>query len=185
MLENIINFVNGAFERASNRENLEHFEKAVYWVKQLMPDADKAMCIAAYGHDISRAFRKTNTKETFKDREFNDPEILADHQEEGARIICELLRERQYDESSTQRVYNMIRHHEEGGDKESDVVMDADSLSYFETNVFKHVTRLVKSLGKEKVRRKVDWMYHRMSSEDVKQIAKPKYDAAIKILDAK
>ena len=77
----------------------------------------------------------------------------------------------------------MVRHHEEGGDEESDIIKDADSLSYFDTNVTKHASKLVNVLGKEKVRNKINWMFNRISSEKAKELARPKYEEGIKLLD--
>ena len=109
---------------------------------------------------------------------------MADYQEEGARIITKFLMEKNYDSKAIDRVYNMVRHHEEGGDPESDFIKDADSLSYFEVNAEKHIKKLAPILGKDKIRRKFYFMYNRISSLKAKEIAKPMYDKAIASLDS-
>ena len=143
MLDQVIEFVNESFSQGvMGAGSIPHFERALYWVKQLKPDADEAIQIAVYAHDIQRAFRTTNTEDTFKDKEFNDPEFLEEHQKKGAEIITAFLRERGYKDLDVTRVYNMVRYHEEGGDRESDLVKDADSLSYFEMNLLdKHYVK--------------------------------------------
>ena len=37
-------------------EKQKHFDRTLYWVLKLKPDADEAFQIAAYSHDIRRAF---------------------------------------------------------------------------------------------------------------------------------
>ncbi len=183
MLDQVKKFVNESFNQGNNEKSMAHFEQAVYWLKILKPDADEPMQIAAYAHDIGRAFRKTNTAETFKDKEFNDPHVLAEHGETGARIISEFLKNEGYNKEAISRIYNMVRYHEEGGDVESDLIKDADSLSYLEVNAPKFVEKLVKPLGKEKIKRKIDWMYNRISSMKAKELAKLYYNKAIKLLE--
>ncbi|MBU0706068.1 HD domain-containing protein [Patescibacteria group bacterium] len=175
MLEQVIKFVNKSFEKCATGKSVAHFESTLHWIKELRPEADEPILIAAYAHDIQRAFRETNTENTFKNIELNDPDLLKHHQQEGSKIICNFLESKGYDKKGIKRIGNMIAHHEEGGDEESDLIKDADSISYFYTNANKHVTETVKTLGKEKIRNKIDWMYNRITSEKAKKIAKPKY----------
>ncbi|MBI2128808.1 DUF4202 family protein [Candidatus Woesearchaeota archaeon] len=184
MLDKVMSYVNKSFEQCVTSKSVKHFENAVYWVKKLKPDADEAVLIAAYSHDIQRAFRKTNTSETFKILDFNNPALLEEHQEEGARLISDFLKKEGYDEKNIQRVYNMVRHHEEGGDEESNLIKDADSISYFETNSFRHIKHDAPILGKEKVRGKIEWMYNRISSKKARKIAEPMYKKALKLLES-
>ena len=178
MLEKVKQFVLESFSQGANEKNMDHFERAVYWLQRLKPDADEPMLIAAYAHDLGRAFREQDTANFFKDKEFDDPEILASHQEGGAKIISEFLKKQNYNPDDIKRIYNMVRYHEEGGDVESDLIKDADSISYLEVNVKKFLGWLDK-LGKEKVRRKIDWMYERISSPQARELAKPFYDKAL------
>ena len=92
-------------------------------------------------------------------------------------------KEKDYDEENIRRVQNMVRYHEEGGDEESDVIKDADSLSYFDTNAAKHAQKFASIIGKEKVRRKIDWMFDRITSEKAKEIARPKYEEVLRLLE--
>jgi hypothetical protein len=183
MLEEVIEFVDNSFKFCATEYDPSHFQRTVYWASQLRPSADEAILIAAYAHDIQRAFRPTNTEQTFRDREMNDAEFLRLHQQKGAEIIADFLRTKNYDERYVQRVYNIVNHHEEGGDDESDLVKDADSLSYFETNAIKHAQKTSRSVGKEKIRRKIEWMFNRISSLKAKQIAKTKYEEVLRLLD--
>lgn len=181
MLDKVKQFVNESFGKGVNEKGSEHFEQTIYWTRQLKPDADEPILIAAYAHDIARAFRKENSEETFQNKEFDDLEILKEHQEEGARIMADFLRKEGYDESSIKRVYDMILHHEEGGDEESNLIKDADSISYLETNAVKH-TKLINNLGKDKIKNKIDWMYNRISSDKAKELAKPLYEKVLSLI---
>ncbi len=178
MLEQIKQFIQYSFSQGVHEKCTNHFERTLYWAKQIEPDADEAVLIAAYAHDAARAFCTKDTSETFKDNEFNDHKILREHQCTGARIVADFLRKECYDEEAIQRVYHMIRHHEEGGEEESNMVMDADSISYLEVNAIKHIA-LINHLGKDKIKRKIEWMYSRISSHKAKEFAGPFYRKAI------
>lgn len=179
MFNKVRQFVNESFKQSGHGENLDHFKRTVYWVKKIKPDVDEPTLIAAYAHDIARAFRRANTKEMFKDKEFDDPEILEEHQKEGARIIGEFLRKENYDKNSIKRIENMVRRHEVGGDEESNLIQAADTISYFENNVEKHI-QLIPVLGEDKIKRKIDFMYNRISPGKAKEFARPYYEKIIK-----
>ncbi len=184
MLEKVKQFVKESFDKCATGKSVEHFERTVYWVQQLKPDSDEAILIAAYAHDIARAFRNTNSEQTFQTRELNDPEILEEHQKEGAKIMNEFLQKEGFKKNKIERIANMILKHEIGGDEESDLIKDADSISYLEINAPKHAKKLVAPLGKDKVERKIRWMFERISSENAKRIAEPFYKNAIEMLES-
>jgi len=175
MYNQVKQFVEDSFNAGVNEKSMKHFEQTVSWLKRLKPDADEPMLIAAYSHDIARAYRPIDSKTLFQNKEFNDPEVLKDHQEQGAQIMAKFLQDKDYNKESIKRVENMIRHHEEGGDTESDIIMDSDSLSYLEINAKKHIG-LVDVWGKGKVERKIDWMFDRISSSKAKELAQPYHE---------
>lgn len=174
MLEKVKRFVDEAF-----KEKKEHFERTIYWLKQLKSDADEAMQIAAYAHGIERAFARPSM-EFWKTHELNDPDYLKRHQENGAKIISKFLKEQNYSEEETKRVAEMVRLHEVGGTSEADLIKDADSISYFEVNAPRHIEKFGKPLGKEKLRKKYDFMFNRISSSRAKKIAEPMYKKVMK-----
>lgn len=49
-------FVNDLFYNKKKHKNFKHFRRTVYWVKRLSPGADESLLIAAYSHDVERAF---------------------------------------------------------------------------------------------------------------------------------
>ncbi|MFH1858919.1 MAG: DUF4202 family protein [Patescibacteria group bacterium] len=181
-LDEVKHFVQKSFEQNAENKNVEHFERTVYWTKQLKPNADEVILIAAYAHDIARAFRGRTLKDTLQNHEWNDPEILQEHQTKGAKIMTEFLTKKGFEKDKIERIANMILKHEFGGDEESNLIKDADSISYLEINVLQHIKKLVVVFNKNKIKRKTDWMFERISSENAKQIAKPFYKEAIKVL---
>jgi len=183
MLDKVKQFVDKSFANSIyGSGSTKHFERTVDWLKELKSDADEPMLIAAYAHDIERAFRDGNSQEDFfKDKEFNDRDFLANHQTKGAEIISDFLRKQNYPENEIKRIYNMIRYHEEGGDEESNLIKDADSISYLENNAAKH-TKWISSLGADKVKRKIDWMYNRISLKKAKFLASPFYNKVLEKL---
>ena len=179
MLEEVKQFVDESFKNSSHPNTPDHLERTLGWLLKLKPDADEAMQISAYAHDIARAFSSAD----FEDRPFDDREYLNIHQKTGAEIISKFLAENGYNEEIIKRVYNMIARHEDGGDVESDLIKDSDSLSYLERPA--HIKpQFIEKLGKNKVKYKLDYMYNRISSEKAKELAKPYYTKALKMLES-
>ncbi|MFA5797710.1 MAG: DUF4202 family protein [Candidatus Woesearchaeota archaeon] len=183
MLNDVIAYVHDCFSKSANKGNYTHFEHTVNYLLQLKPDADEAMQIAAYAHDIDRAFHTTTAADKFKDMELDDPKYLRVHQQSSAKIITSFLQSQKYNPEKIARIHNMILHHEEGGNEESDLIKDADSLSYFKINALRHVEKLTSRLGKDKIRRKFDFMYNRITSSQAKSLATPLYFEAVQLLD--
>jgi hypothetical protein len=181
MLSKVKSFVKESFLKSDPKSSMKHFERTVYWLKKLNPESDESLLIAAYAHDIDRAFRKTS-EGFFNRKEMNDSKFLKRHQKGGARIMKKFLKENGFPKLEISGICNIISRHEVGGDKESDLIKDADSISYLEVNAKKHIKRLIPIYGKPKVENKVKWMFNRISSKEAKNLAKPFYDKAIKML---
>lgn len=173
MLQKVKEFVNKHFE------NPKHFERTVYWLKQLKPDADEAMQIAAYAHDIERAFGRA-TMEFWKTHALNDADYLEKHQNRGAEIMTKFLHQEGFPEEETKRVSEMVRLHEVGGTEEADLIKDADSISYFEVNAPKHIEKFGKPLGKEKLMTKYKFMFNRITNPKAKDICREWYTKLVK-----
>ena len=146
-----------------------HSKNTRDWLLKLKPDADKALQIAALAHDIERGFisdYESKTKEKFKEYEKHKRE----HSEKSAKIIGDLLKKYGFDEAFIKRVKHMVLLHEFGGDEESDLVRDADSISFFDTNLEYYHSRH----GDEKTRLKIKFMFDRIS-ERAKNIVRKKF----------
>jgi len=149
-----------------------HFVRALHWTLQLFPDASLDIQIAAYAHDVERALNEYNWGAFLL-----DAEVLKKHQEDGSREIHDFLLKEGADPDLALRVKDIIEKHEIGGSYEQNILKDADSISYFETNALKHIAWITK-FSKEDVQAKYDWMWERLTFEKAKEIARPFYEEA-------
>jgi hypothetical protein len=163
---------------ANNEAQMLHFDRTVHWVKELRPDADEALLIAAIAHDVERCFRHPTKDLENNNKRFTDVEHLIQHQEEGARIMGEFLEKQGADTKLIERVKHLITKHEIGGDEDQNLLKDCDSLSFVENNTQIFIPRLEK-LGYDKIKEKMDWMYNRISDSHAKELATPFYEKMI------
>ena len=168
-----------SFNEVNKISQIKHFIRTVHWVKELRPDADEALLISAVAHDIERAFRQKDVLEKKKSAKFSDLDWLRIHEERGAEIVSDFLKQQGAADEIIERVAMLVSRHEEGGNDDQNILKDADSLSFFENNIPLFLTEVVGKVGKERVREKFDWMYNRITSEKAKQIALPWYKEAI------
>lgn len=148
------------------KTDLAHARSAKKWILKLKPDADLPLQISALSHDIERSFQSDHynrTKEIFD----NYHENKRIHSEKSAKIIVGLLKKHGFEESFISKVEHLVLKHEFGGDEESNLLMDADSISFFEENFVQYFEKF----GEEMARKKIRFMYNRMS-EKARQFAK-------------
>lgn len=177
-IEAVVKFVNEAFQG----KNIKHFERTLYWFEIFLDRRlSDAEVIAAYSHDIERAFRGTAKSTTQTVENYTDPQFLTYHQSRGAEIMVEFLRSNGFEDIET--VAHLISKHEEGGDVRQNALMNADSVSFFETNAEKFVTKKVKVEGYKPVKEKLDWMFNRIVGKNPKELAEPLYKKWIDVLD--
>jgi len=62
-------------------------------------------------------------------------EFKAHHAHHSAEIIRGIMLEVQFEENVIDNVYHLICQHEIGGDPRSDLIKDADSISFFDVNL--------------------------------------------------
>lgn len=162
-----------------------HFERTIYWTVQLKHDADLAMQIAAYAHDIERSFVNAEKSKKLEESAdgFKDEGILQSHQEEGAKVIYEYLVNHGQSIKLAEKVKHLISKHEVGGDEEQNILKDADSISYFECNAEGFIAKFKPLYGIEKVKSKLIWMFERITSDKAKKIAEPMYKEALNKLE--
>jgi hypothetical protein len=176
-------FIIDSFNKTTHAGDIKHFERTVYWLKQLKPDADEALCIAAFAHDAERAFRdEESTKKVFQIKGFVNKDQVKYHSETGANIIAEFLKKENAPAEFVEHIRQFISKHEIGGTDDENILKDADSISYFENQIPFFLNVMVNKVGKEIVREKFQWMYDRITSEKAKEIALPMYQKAIKEL---
>ncbi len=177
LYDKVVEYVNKSFK--GKQKN--HFERTVFWYGKFLPNLTKAHKIAAYSHDIERAFR---TEEERKVADYLDPHFLKNHQEKGATIMSDFLRKESAPESIVEKVSSLVSRHEIGGNEEQNALMDADSVSFFETNAELFVNKdHLASNSNDGAKAKLDWMFDRISSEEHKMFAQENYDKWSKKLE--
>lgn len=157
-----------------------HFERTVFWLEKFLSNTTEAQKIAAYSHDIERAFRNENN---LVPKNYLTKAFLKIHQERGAKIMSEFLNSEKASGSLIKTVKHLVSKHEVGGDTEQNALMDADSVSFFETNAEMFVNKKTPIEGYKKIKEKLDWMFNRISSDEHKKFAQKNYKKWTKALE--
>ncbi|MFA5386371.1 MAG: HD domain-containing protein [Candidatus Paceibacterota bacterium] len=147
-----------------------HSELVLKNLLKLKPDADEAFQIAALGHDIDRAVHKITEKDLTDFSKID--EFKKQHSLRSAKIVADILKKYGYDEKFVQKVSHLIENHEFGLDEDSRLLMDADSLAYFEYNIPFYLKRN----GRERTKEKIKFMYIRMSEKTKRVVDKMTFD---------
>jgi hypothetical protein len=145
-------------------EDPRHAENTLKWLFRLKPKADRSLQIAAFAHDIERAVETRKVRRA----DFNDYDAFKEaHAHNGAAILREILDRSGVAKSVADETCRLVTLHEVGGDPRSDLLKDADSISYFEVNMPMYYQRE----GWEETRRRCSWGYRRLSVR-MKKIAR-------------
>ncbi len=141
-----------------------HAENTLEWLLKLDPEADQALQIAALAHDIDRAVEAQKVRRA----DFSDYNAFkAAHAHNGARILRAILSKCGIARSIADEACRLVTLHEVGGDPRSDLLKDADSISYFEVNMPLYYQRE----GREETIRRCNWGYWRLSAR-MKEVVK-------------
>ena len=151
--------------RSSVPEDPVHSKNTLNWLQKLKHNADEAQQIAALGNDIERAIDQRKVRR--EDFEHYD-EFKAAHAHNSAEILKEVMLDCGVDETFIEQVYELVRRHEVGGDERSDLLKDADSISYFEVNLPHYYNRH----GWNETKRRCLWGYKRLSDKTKILVAK-------------
>lgn len=134
-----------------------HAKNTVEWVVSLFPEADDTLLVAALGHDIERAVR---ARRVHKSDYTSFDEFKAAHARNSADILADLLGTLGVKEDFIRETHRLVKLHETGGDDRSDLLRDADSLSFFQVNLPFYFQRN----GIEKAVFRAEWGYRRLSA---------------------
>lgn len=145
-------------------EDPRHAENTLEWLLKLDPEAGQALQIAALAHDIDRAVE--DRKERRSDYDDYDT-FKAAHARNGAGILREILEECAVYGPVADEACRLVTLHEVGGDPPSDLLKDADSISFFEVNMPMYYQRE----GREETMRRCIWGYRKLSAR-LKQAVK-------------
>jgi hypothetical protein len=150
--------IRSAISMSKVPEDPLHAENTLAWVLKLMPEADEALKLAALGHDIDRAIE---TRRVQKNRFRSFDEFKAVHATNSAKILGLILEECGVEECVRFEVCRLVSLHETGGDERSDILKNADSLSFFQDNLPLYFARN----GWMETKRRAMWGYARLSQE--------------------
>ena len=157
-------------------EEAKHSEGTLFWLLKLKPDADEILKIAALAHDIERG--STGMAEATHLKNYaNLKQFKEEHAIRSANIAEELLKKHGYNEEEIKRALRLIENHEEGGDDEANTLRDADSISFFDTNIGPHLKRnkLTHPDAVDRTRTKIHFMFDRVSPKAKEIIRGLKY----------
>jgi len=159
--------------------NADHLIRTAYWIEELIPKPSEALLLAALTHDIERAFKEGRKPPVSKTRKWNGQVDNQRHSERSAKFVKDFLEKENAKPDLIKEILRLISHHEEGGWDEADLLRDADSLSFLEINVPFFISRIPKELSKKEVKEKFNYMFMRIGSKKVREIAKPFYKKAM------
>lgn len=169
------------FKKSPLSNDSDHSKHTLECLLKLKPDADEVLQIAALAHDIQRGF--IEWKDISKGGlDITGKEYLRPHEEDGAEIIGKILKKYNIDNNFIEKVKRLVARHEEGGDDDQNLIKDVDSLSFFERFIPDFLSRAL-VFGKEMSRKKINWMYNRITSDKVKEMTRENYKKAIKDLE--
>jgi len=139
-------------------EDLPHAKNILKWLLRLKPEADESLRLAALAHDIDRAGEHTKVKRS----DFIDySSFKVAHAQHSAEILQLILEECKVEKSVVEESCRLVLLHEVGGDDRSDLLMYADSISFFDVNLPHYFRR---EGWKETLRRAV-WGLKRIPNE--------------------
>ncbi len=147
--------IRAVIARSEVPEDPAHAENTLEWLLRLEPEADEALRIAALAHDIDRAMPERVRREDFPDYD----SFKAAHARRGARLLRGILEDCGVEAAVTCEACRLVERHEAGGDARSDLLKDADSLSYFDVNLPLYLARE----GREEALRRCIWGIRRLS----------------------
>lgn len=136
---------------------LKHSQLTLKRVIALKSDADEALKIAAISHDMERWITGITEKDLQDLSKYN--EFKKEHCIRSAEFISDILKKHNYSQELIDKVYRLVGNHEFGGDEDGNILMDADSLAYFEYNL----PTGVKRNGIKRAKEKMKFMYKRLS----------------------
>lgn len=186
LLTEVRNWVETMFLLHSKNPNkdvvIEHLNQAAEFVREIDPEADINVVLAAQVHDVERAFPSSkypshppsgNTQEEYQKYE-------REHSKRSARITCRFLRRNLgLSEEQLDDIRELIQAHETGGDYRQNLVQAADSISFLKVNVPLFISWIPDKRSHREVKEKIELMYNRIQIPKAREIAKPFYIQAM------
>lgn len=158
MFKKIITEIETIITQSEIPEDPLHAENTLEWLLKFRPAAGLPLRIAAYAHDIERAIRR---RRVFRDEYDKYDSYKEAHARNGAKILREILEKSEIPESIIKEACRLVSLHEVGGDVSSNLLKDADSISFFEVNLPLYFERE----GWAETKRRCLWGYRRISKQ--------------------
>ncbi len=126
-------------KRSSVPEDPIHAKNTLYWLLKLSPKKpDPILKLAAFAHDIERAIsEKRVKKDNFPDFET----FKVAHAVNSAKILSCIMKKHNICKEAIKEIEFLVANHENGGSEKADLIKDADSLSFFDTNLIIYAQR--------------------------------------------
>jgi hypothetical protein len=141
---------------SKTEEDPTHSRNALEWLLVLRPDANEVVRLAVLAHDIERALPDRLTQGQFSTYK----EFKSAHAQRAGEVAAEILKDSGYSGEDAARVFEIIKDAEFGNDDpDVNLVMDADSMSFFDNNISLYLARK----GLPATQEKVLFMYNRAS----------------------
>lgn len=147
-------------------EDYVHAKNVKEWVLKFRPNADWALQLAAFAHDIERALLQ---RKVIRSRFSDYDDFKNAHALNSARVIQEILDKYPLNCKVKNKILSLIKNHELGQSEDSDlaILKDADSLSFFEVNLLTYAERN----DDFEIISRMNWGYQRLSRR-ARQIVK-------------
>lgn len=149
-IENIFSTAEFELEGAHSRDTWE-------WVMKIDKNSDEALQIAALAHDIDRGVKPKIMR--LEGETYDDYKVR--HAKRSAEIISKLMIKHGYDIETIRKTTRLVENHEVGGDRETDILMDADSVSFFSCNLEWYFN--YKKKNYDETKREIIYKYERAS----------------------
>ena len=156
---------------------LNHHLRTRDFLLLLKPDASIEAQIAALTHDIER--KLPGRVPAIENKESYNEKYLLKHGKKSAEHVINFLKKNKIN-LDLDKIEELITFHECGGSEECDLIKDADSLSFLELLPGYFIKKFK---DKDYAEHKFKYMFERLSSKKAKEIAKPLYEKALKLLE--
>ena len=153
-------------------EDLLHAKNTLVWLLRFNSRASQALRIAAFAHDVERALENKKIHRA----DFNDFDAFKTaHARNSSKVLMEILTECDIHGSISHEACSLVSLHEFGGNANADLLMNVDSISYFDVNLPLYFQRE----GLEETMQRSVWGYKRLSERGGKIVKKLKYSGEI------
>ena len=160
-------------------KELAHGAETLQWLLKIKPNSDWQIQISAFAHDIERAVPFVEGKyppKPEKDDHNSYDSYKQAHALRSAEIVGIIMKDQHFLDSDIAKVYSAIKNHEIGGDTDSDLVRNADSIRWFDKGFIKYIEKSGLNGAKEKGW----WMFKRANKETKELILSLTFDESIK-----